>query len=60
MATNFTPTNANQVNNHDTTQMDPPEHLTWDHEYPPKGHFPCSQLIITHYTLFMVLNWTTI
>ena len=43
---NFTPTTSKHRNAPGITQMVPQEHLTWDHEYPPKDHVPHPK--ITH------------
>ena len=39
-AINSTPTTSKRSNYTDTTQVDPPEHLTWNNEDPLEGHVP--------------------
>ena len=46
----YTPTTYKQENDTDNLQLDPPEHLTWDHKDTTEVRLPNSQLIITNCT----------
>ena len=50
MYTKSTPRTAKQGNGPDNIQMDPTEHLTWDHDIPTDSHVPCSKYILLHHT----------
>ena len=49
MDVKYTPTTTKQSNAPVTTQVGPQEHLTWNHEDPPKGHYPHFQSTLIHY-----------
>ena len=50
MAINSTPTTDKPGNEPNTIQVDPKEHLTWDHEDTPKSHDNHFQFILINYT----------
>ena len=48
----YPPTNENQGNNTDNVQVDPKEHLTWDHEDTYKIHEPYFRFIFIYSTTY--------
>ena len=49
-AIKYTPTTAKQINYHGTPKVGPQEHLTWNHEEPPKFYVPRYQFTLMPYT----------